>query len=128
MTEPAEKRPRGRPPKPPVATREAITVTEGADILAGMVRAELEDLGKLKATGTQRQNMIKRCIVTLKQLGELTGETLLMPESKIVRLPAFRRVADRMVEALAEHPEARKALAVALEKMARGLAAERTSV
>ena len=107
------------------------SVLEDAEALTAMVRAEIADLSAMKptksmTTRTQRQNQIKRCADILRKLGEVTGESLRIPESKIVRLPAFRRVVDEIVRALEPWPEAMASVGQALDRIERGEAADRT--
>ncbi len=109
----------------PADASRPITVAAGAETLAQLVRDELAKLAKAKGTATHRQNQIKRCVATLKMLGELTGETLQMPESKVVKLPAFRRLVDVVTRALDPWPEAMVAVRDAIERAAGGGAAEK---
>ncbi|MGD0530352.1 MAG: hypothetical protein ABSE49_34780 [Polyangiaceae bacterium] len=60
----------------------------------------------------------------LDKLGELTGETKQMPESKIVKLPAFRRVVAEVVKVLEKWPEALVAVGETLARLERGEAAK----
>ncbi len=53
----------------------------------------------------------------LDKIGKLTGETQQIPESRIVRLPAMRRILDRCVGALKPYPAALAAFSEALREL-----------
>jgi hypothetical protein len=94
----------------------------------GVMRAQLQRDWALLESGkgfdgkklTQQQYRMMRgsTLSALTALGEITGETLQMPESKVVKLPAFRRLVDAMTKALEAYPEAMTAVAAALERAA----------
>lgn len=97
--------------------------SEAAALLSMMLGQELEQLttARKKLTATQRQTQIRRCVATLAELGELTGDSKQMPESKVVRLPAFKRVAAEIAAVLASRwPDAAAAVADALAQYERG--------
>jgi hypothetical protein len=98
--------------------REALTVASGAEVLAGLVRKELDKLVAGGGSPTQRQNQIKRCVSTIKLLGELTGETL--TERQLVKHPRMALVRDAIVRALEPWPEALQAVGEALQRLERG--------
>lgn len=123
---------RHRPSKAiPALTSGPVSVSADAAGLAALVRKEIAELSqekptKSQATKTRRQNQIKRCADILRKLGEITGESTRMPESKVVRHPSFRRVVDEIVRALERWPEALKAVGETLDRLERGEPAERT--
>jgi len=96
--------------------------TEAAALLAAMLGQELEQLttARKKLTATQRQTQIRRCVATLAELGEITGDSKHMSEAKVVRLPAFRRVASEIVAALEKWPAALAAVGETLARLERG--------
>ena len=99
---------------------ESLTVASGADVLASLVRKELDALVAGDGSATQRQNQIKRCVSTLKLLGELTGETL--TERQLVKHPRMVVVRDAIVRALEPWPEALQAVGEALQRLEEGKA------
>lgn len=126
---PPPKRKRGRPPKPPpdpISTTAPLrSVDDLVDDMRRVVSKEIADLmaPSKRQTGTQRQTQMQRCLKTLRDIGELTGESSEISEKKIVRLPAFRRVADVLLAAIKPHPAALAAATEALEAFAKGEAA-----
>jgi hypothetical protein len=92
------------------------------DLLDRAIRSELqvlEDPGK-KMTATQRGTLLQRALRMRLQLGELTGETLEIPMGKLVRMPAVRRLLDDMKRTLGPFPEAARAVAQELLRIAAG--------
>lgn len=126
-----------KPSKKP-ATRKAATVRRPKEDLVQIVRDMLvEDLDRCtKGTGldgeplspTQHRLLRGQIVNYLERLGKLTGDTLQIPEWKIVKLPAFRRVVASMRTALEPWPEAMFAIADVLDRAERGetAATERT--
>lgn len=117
-----KKRSRPRRAIPAKRPSSPFSALEGAVLLGELVRKELEQLQKPRRamTETQRGTLMRRCSATLKELGELTGQTLEMPESKLVRMPAIRRMFGRVVSALEPWPEALAAVSEALAAIERG--------
>lgn len=120
------KRPKVPSIPPPVVT----TAASGVALLQELVSQDIEALrtGKDKhgkrMTPTALRLMQRSTVTNLRELGELTGESSAMPESKVVRLPAFRRVVTEMVTALERWPEALVAVGETLARLERGEAAQ----
>jgi len=87
----------------------------------GRLRAQLARLDSLRSEGRDLPPQARlrleatetRCI---ELLSRLTGEGQEIGESRIVRLPAWRRIQDTIVEALRPHPEAAVAVMAALKE------------
>ena len=96
----------------------ALTVADQAQRLHGLVNRLVDaietdgSLSPLEALRYAREGH-----QLLDRLGRLTGESLLVAETRIVRLPAFRNIADRIVGALRKWPDAQVAVADELEAM-----------
>jgi hypothetical protein len=87
-----------------------------AERLERMVRELLDGLAAdPKATPLERARVMASAAATLSLLGRLTGETQEISEHRIVRLPAWRRLVDRVLAALRPHPEALASVSEALE-------------
>ena len=99
-----------------------FSALEGANLLGELLRQELERLQKSgrKMTDTQRGTLMRRCSTMIRELGEITGETLELPESKLVRMPQVRRLFLRVIAALEPWPEALAAASAALADIERG--------
>lgn len=114
---------RSRPHRAVPATKSApFSALEGANLLGALVRQELERLQRSdrKMTPTQRGTLMRRCAAMLRELGELTGETLEIPESKLVRMPQLRRLFERVTKALEPWPAALAAVSEAMAAVERG--------
>ena len=96
----------------------ALSVASQAEELRSMVR-EIIDAIKADAGATplERLRYASEGHRLLDRLGRLTGESLLVAETRIVRLPAFRNIVDRITVALRKWPEAQAAVADELEAM-----------
>ena len=57
----------------------------------------------------------REAVAAYAQLGRYTGETLVIPEEKLARLPSLRRTSRRILDALRPWPEALQAVAETLE-------------
>lgn len=64
-----------------------------------------------------RGKIIALASQTLANLGRLTGESLELSESKVLKLPHLRRIQDALREAIKPWPEAARAIGKALEKL-----------
>ena len=82
----------------------------------GQVR-ELRDrtMSDPDATPIEQATVFAKCAGAMKILGAMTGESLDMAETKIVKLPAFQRIVAALVKALEPYPDAMKAAASVLE-------------
>ena len=115
--EPVKVAPRA-PVGPTPVVHVALTVADQAQRLHGLVNRLVdaietdESLSPLEALRYAREGH-----QLLDRLGRLTGESLLVAETRIVRLPAFRNIAERIVGALRKWPEAQAAVADELEAM-----------
>lgn len=114
-----DKSPKGEP-----ATPSLHTSTNGGSVLARAERLQNmvdELLDKLnndaKTTPLEKAKVMASTAGTITLLGKLTGESREISEARIIRLPAFRRVVDRMKEALRPWPEAARAVGEALKEL-----------
>jgi transcriptional regulator with XRE-family HTH domain len=92
--------------------------------MAGVLQTAVNDqLQKLttdpSVTPYERSKLIEKLAEALHSIGKLTGETLDMSEERLLRLPAWRRVKDAIFAALRPWPEAKVAVAEALEALGR---------
>lgn len=118
-----------------VPAKKAKPVVSASDAIS-LVRAMIdEDLARVRLgkgldgkalSPTQHRLLRGQLVGFVERLGKLTGETLQMPESKVVRLPAFVRLVDVMKRALEPWPEAMVAVAEAFRRAESGEAAERS--
>jgi len=105
-----------RPPAAVEITEASIRVR--AELLARDIdRMREEILDDDSATPLERGKVIQSCIASLTYLGKITGHTLEINESRILRLPAWQRIKEAIVEALKPWPEARRALADRLKEL-----------
>jgi hypothetical protein len=122
--------PRGRTPAPkaqpepsPEPAETTASPNETIQELAGRLRAVVQrELGRLESPGVKlsesdRRNNLKTATGSLKTLAEVTGELKEVPDSKLVKLPGFRRVLDCIIEALRPWPEAVRAVGEALDAL-----------
>ena len=68
-------------------------------------------------TETQHRVLRNQIVTFLERIGRLTGESMQMPERKIVKLPAFRRAMDDVVRVLGKYPDAAAAVAAELRRI-----------
>jgi transcriptional regulator with XRE-family HTH domain len=69
------------------------------------------------ATPYERAKVQKSLVGTIAELGKLTGESLLIDETKIIRLPRFRRIMAIISKALEPWPDAMRAVGEALAEL-----------
>jgi hypothetical protein len=67
-----------------------------------------------------RARIFRELGVALERVGRVTGDGLTMPESKIVKLPAFRRVVADVVKVLERWPDALVAVGETLARLEAG--------
>jgi transcriptional regulator with XRE-family HTH domain len=79
-------------------------------VVAGLTMLERDE----SLTAVERFRLQSECQKLLDKLGRLTGESQVIGESRLVRLPAFRRAVDEIVRALRPWPAAQVAAADAL--------------
>ena len=87
---------------------------DAAGAFRAIIRAEGARVSKEGLTSAQRGLILQRLSTAIVRLGEVTGETLEIGPEKILKLPSFRRVLDRLVEALKPYPEAGQAVVAAM--------------
>lgn len=108
-------------PQAPAAPDEALddkSVRARAERLQRMLDAQLGQLERdTQATPLERAKVMSSVAATLKVLGAITGEAQEIGESRILRLPAWRRIEDALIEALRPWPEAARAAAETLREM-----------
>lgn len=113
--------PKGEPaPKPSLHTyaNGGGSVLARAERLQGMVDSLLAKLdADTKATPLEKAKVMASTASTITLLGKLTGESQEISEARIVRLPAFRRIVEKMKEALRPHPDAARAVGEALKEL-----------
>lgn len=104
------------PPDPqPVDDR---SVRAEAQRLMDQVRAlRTRVANDASATPSEQAKVYAAAAQTLTLLGKMTGETLVVTESRILRLPAWRRIEDQLVEILTPWPAAMRAVGDALAAM-----------
>lgn len=111
-----------------IPAKESRPVVSALDAVALVRETLVEERARLQGkegdelTPTQRRMLLSSLVGYAERLGKITGETLQIPESKIVKLPAFRRVVGEMTAALAQYPEAAAALVATLQRLERGAA------
>jgi transcriptional regulator with XRE-family HTH domain len=85
------------------------------------LREEIDQLNQMHAGGNLSTStaiaLSRTRLRALAELGKITGETLTIDESKILRLPAWRRIEDAIAKALEPWPDAARALARALAEL-----------
>jgi len=97
--------------------------TGGAALEAeGRLRAQLARIDRRREQEPDMPLQVAARLETVElacvaQLRKITGEGETIDESKIVRLPAWRRMVERVVEALRPHPAAAADVARALRGM-----------
>jgi transcriptional regulator with XRE-family HTH domain len=68
-------------------------------------------------TNDERAKVVARLANAELTIGKITGEHLEMSEDRVVRLPAFRRALDHILESLRPYPEAAAACLDALREL-----------
>ncbi len=102
------------PPVPPAAPP-GDSVAAKSKRLEQLVNAGIDMLEQdAGLTSVERFRLQSECQKLLDKLGRLTGESQVIGESRLVRLPAFRRAVDEIVRALRPWPAAQVAAADAL--------------
>ena len=79
---------------------------DAATAFRAIIRGEARRIAKEGLTPAARGLILQRLSTAIVRLGEVTGESLEIGPEKVVKLPSFRRVLDRIVEALKPYPEA----------------------
>jgi hypothetical protein len=74
-------------------------------------------VGNPKITPYELLKLLDKAASTLSVIGKITGESQEISEARILRLPAWRRMKERMLEALRPYPEALKAVGQALKQI-----------
>jgi hypothetical protein len=115
-------RAKAEPAEPLPAMSGDLRVVSMAEDLGQYIRARLGVLQRRqgKLSEAERDRAAASLSVALVRLGKVTGETLEIPNAKLVKLPAFRSVVEDMVRALKPYPEAMAAVAAELERIERG--------
>jgi hypothetical protein len=83
------------------------------------IRSGKDRNGK-RLTPTAHRLLQRSALAQVRELAKLTGEADAMPDSKIVKLPGFRRIVEDIVRALGPYPDAMAAVAAELERIERG--------
>lgn len=94
-----------------------FSAADGASYLREVLRQEgarLSDSAE-GLSATQRGLVIARMSKVLGELGQLTGETLVIDEPRFLRSPQGRRLVETIARALKPFPKAGLAVAEALE-------------
>lgn len=112
---PALEKPKRRGKAPPAEAVAAISVRARATALDQMVHQLMADVAK--GEPALRARVAQSAARTLEILGKITGETREMPEERVLRLPAWRKIQDRLVEVLSPFPEALRAVGEALVEL-----------
>ncbi len=105
------------PAPEPTTTREL-----GARALSE-AQALLEQVHRLRADADEvedpnrRARLLSNCANQLTQLGKLLGLSAEIDERKIIRTPAWRRLRDRLLEALRPYPDALRAIVEVLNEV-----------
>lgn len=116
---------------PPVTERREISRSPDApkhagpedvrDTAAGMLAQVQKELTTVATdpvlTPDERAKVYDKLARTLTTVAKITGAATDMPESKILKLPALRRVLDEILTALAPWPEAIRACAEAIARL-----------
>jgi hypothetical protein len=102
-------------PKPAAGPED---VRDTASNMLAQIQRELAAVGcDPVLTPDGRAKVYDRLARTLTVVAKITGEATDMPESKILKLPALRRVLDEVLTALAPWPEAIRACAEAIARL-----------
>jgi len=104
---------------PPMAT--ALDACEQLRAIVDAQIARLNDPKEARLLSErQRVQIASSAAQTLSMIGKISGETLQVPDGKLVRLPAFRRVTDVIVRTLTPWPDAMRAVGLVLTQIAQG--------
>lgn len=94
------------------------SVRAKAQRLDRLARAMLDTIDKdATLTTIERFRLATDVHKLLDSLGKLTGESQHIPEARILRLPAWRRIQDRVIAALRPHRTALAAVLQAIEEL-----------
>lgn len=105
----------------PVDTLDDKSVRARAERLQRMLDSQLRQLEQdTRATPIERAKVMSSVAATLKVLGSITGEAQEIGESRIVRLPAWRRIEDQLIKTLRPWPDAARAVAAAVQELSEG--------
>lgn len=108
----------GAPPEEPGPVPTASSMAEQlgrfcqARLVALETNAGLSELDRGRAA--------ERLSLALTRLGQLTGETLDLPESKLVRMPRLKAIFATVIDALTPWPQALAAMADAVKRLETG--------
>lgn len=105
------------PPSPDTAPPPTSARAEAALLIAQVRQLRVSVLTDADATPHERAKVLSSCAQTLTVAGKLTGETLEVPESSVLRLPAWSRIRGALVTTLEPWPDAARAVAVALRAL-----------
>jgi hypothetical protein len=78
------------------------------------IASESLDEAEAEADPGVRAKLLRDFMGTAQALGKLTGEARELSDTQLVKMPAFRRLVDKIVAVLEPWPEAMKAVAEAL--------------
>jgi hypothetical protein len=94
------------------------TATDAVEEVREMIRTQIKRLKdpKERITEAQRVKAIGALTNSIAMLGRITGETLEISDAKLLRLPAFRRIQEVLLQALKPHPEALRVAGEALQR------------
>ena len=107
----------GAPPPVPASTVVADVAQHAAELKA-LVREGIDAVKNDKSIPPgERFRYLSECHRLLDKLGRLTGESLSMSESKLVRLPVARRFVDTMLRSIEKWPDALAAAVEAFESI-----------
>lgn len=108
----------GAPPPAPATAADVDNIASQATELKALVREGIRAVREdSKMPPGERFRYLSECQRLLDQLGRITGESLVITETRIVRLPAFRLIVDELVRALDRWPDAQAAVADRLMAM-----------
>lgn len=98
------------------------TVAGKARRLDRLVRKMLDAIEQnTEMTDFQRFQLATDVHRLLDKLGKLTGESAVISVSRVLRLPAWRRIQDTVLDALKPHPKALAAVIERVERLGGGL-------
>ena len=108
----------GAPPPVPAPPADVDNVASQAGELKALVREGIKAVREDRSMPPgERFRYLSECQRLLDKLGRITGESLVITETRIVRLPAFRLIVDELVRALDRWPDAQAAVADRLTAM-----------
>jgi transcriptional regulator with XRE-family HTH domain len=110
--------PADQPPAPPRRPPDQIIDVRSRALRMQRDLDGLLDQLELDASATphERAKVLASAATVITALGKLTGEAQDVGESKIVKLPAFRRIVERFLDSLRPWPDAGRAVADSLEE------------